>query len=666
MGFGDGEASHWMQCTHRFHSYCVSSLAGVKTCAVSELVCPLCKTPACSDDAMLEKLATEHEKAMADEMPLQAINLEDTQEYPPVIDIDRADTAVRYQLVYPGDAEFVEPANVASPKPPIEFPEWIGLPNTMGEAFSDSQGSDNAPVLEVASREHKRRLEQGLRTEAIAKKSKAAPPQQKVNSKRAAHPLNAVAASNLASRKEAYARDKKAAMAKLLGAGPPKRKAEAESSDAVVSKPRPEASAAAVRAKPKAKSQKPEVSAAPVVPKPNPVEPPAAVGPKLMPTAAVLSKAKAMPTTAVVSKAEAMPTDAVVSKAEAMPKPSKSPALPPKPTCSTATPHAPELLQCDLCGSQVTKDSARVLSKKAETWKCGKCASSMTKLYRRPGGLPDDATWSTEKKQDFWKLMQQQSTTAAIEDVTALFTQSEYKKDESHYDNSGEYLPLSVWSQRGFSADDIAKHSIDANIRIDPVLGKTYRVVIQASGERGVHGSEEQRQHCFADAAKATPVAAPTLNELRKSVEVAASSQKAEDLQAKIQTKKIGDLVAQCGQLMSLCGKNPEMIPNNITAQANRLAQEVDEIKIRAATSDVTKAPPCYPNSLWVSIYNIYIHELVYVSRHNQTHMNIMFLPSTTHKPPFNVSSMRYGRSFSNQSLPRLPSIAQQTIIQSS
>ena len=93
------------------------------------------------------------------------------KEYPPVIDIDLADTAVRYELIYPGGAEFVEPANVASLQPPIDFPEWIGPPIPMGEAFSDSQGSDNAPVQEVAAREHKRRLEQGLRTEAIAKKS---------------------------------------------------------------------------------------------------------------------------------------------------------------------------------------------------------------------------------------------------------------------------------------------------------------------------------------------------------------------------------------------------------------------------------------------------------------------------------------------------------------
>ena len=159
------------------------------------------------------------------------------------------------------------------------------------------------------------------------------------------------------------------------------------------------------------------------------------------------------------------------------------------------------------------------------------------------------------------------------------------------------------------ATDDIAKNSIDSNIRHDPALGITYRVMIQDSGERGVHGSEEQRQHCLAEAAKATPVAAPTLTELRKGVELAASSQKAEELHAKIQTKKIADLVAQCGQLMSLSGNNPEsgteMIPNNFTMQANRLTHEVDEIKIQAATSDVTKAPPCYPNSLYICIYNI-------------------------------------------------------------
>ena len=101
MGFKEDEACHWMQCTHKFHLYCCEGLAEVK-CAVSKLGCPVCKTPACSDDEILEKLATEHEKALADEMPHQAIEFEDTQEYPPVIDIDLTDTAVRYELIYPG------------------------------------------------------------------------------------------------------------------------------------------------------------------------------------------------------------------------------------------------------------------------------------------------------------------------------------------------------------------------------------------------------------------------------------------------------------------------------------------------------------------------------------------------------------------------------------
>ena len=51
-----------------------------------------------------------------------------------------------------------------------------------------------------------------------------------------------------------------------------------------------------------------------------------------------------------------------------------------------------------------------------------------------------------------------------------------------------------------------------------------------------------------------------------------------------------------------MCSKNSEMVPNNITVQADRLAQEVEEIKIQAETSDVAKASPY----LYICIY-IYI-----------------------------------------------------------
>ena len=567
MGFEPGEETYWMQCAHRFHQDCIDNLAAAHKMAVIELRCPTCKTPSCSDeDALMQLNRRMNTIVNLPEQPMQAINLEDTQEYPPG---DLADTAVD-----PADPEGADSDTCSH----TTDPEGV-----------NSQGSDMAPLLEVTAREHKRRLEAGLRTEPIAKKAKAPPP-QKASTKRAAPPppkanaeanfsdpmrqlsLFEISEANFQSRKEAYARDK---MAKLLGAGPPKIFA----------------SKAKVMAKPKA-------AVGPAA-KPKPaVGPTAAAGPKPSPAVP-----KTMPVVEPAAAAEPKPSPAVPKTTPGVPKPSKSTVVmvdecmhvpSPKPTCSTAPSQAPEMLQCDLCGSCVSRDLSRLISKKAETYKCGKCSSAMTKLYRRPGGLPSDKTWTKEKKNEYWQLLHSQHNAESVDEITNRFTQTEYKKDESHYDNSGEFLPLSVWTQRGFNAESIEKNTIDSNIRCDPVLGKIYRVVIQSSGHRGAHGAEEQRQHRLApaEAATAAPKAAPTLDELKAEVEKVESSQKAEEQQAKLQTRKIKDLVAQCLQLTSMCSKNSEMVPNNITVQADRLAQEVEEIKIQAETSDVAKASP--------------------------------------------------------------------------
>ena len=557
-----------MQCTHRFYQECIDNFAAAQKMAVIELRCPTCKTPPCSDeDALvhLEKLnQTLNTMVNLPDEPMQAINLEDTQEYATVDLDDTSGTAV--DLV-----DTADPEGAGSTEP----------------AEDSSQGSDLAPLLEVTAREQKRRLDAGLRTEPIAKKAKA-PPSKTASTRiqtppSKAHPLNAIAEANFQSRKEAYAREK---MAKALGAHQPRispAKAKAQVVGFGISQPK-------LFAKPTA-----------VGPKPKPaVEPTAAAKPKLI--------SPVRPTAA----AEPKPSPAAPKTPPVMPKPSKSTVVMvaesmhvpnPKPTCSTAPSEAPQLLQCDLCGSCVSRDLARVHSKKAETYKCGKCSSVMTALYRRPGGLPSDKLWSTEKRNEFWQTMQTQHNAASMDEVTNRFTQSEFKKDESHYDNSGEFLPLSVWAQRGFNTESIETNSSDSNIRFDPVLGKIYRVVIQSSGHRGAHGTEEQRQHCLAPGAPgATATRQPsTLNELKAEVEKVESTQKAEELQAKLQTRKIANLRDLCNQLTSMCNKNPEMVPNNITVQADRLAQETDEIKIQALTSDVTKASPYL--SLYLSIY---------------------------------------------------------------
>ena len=61
-------------------------------------------------------------------------------------------------------------------------------------------------------------------------------------------------------------------------------------------------------------------------------------------------------------------------------------------------------------------------------------------------------------------------------------------KTETHneyYADGGEYLPLSVWTVRGFDADRIARNTHPADIKECPVLGTCYRVKIVSKGNTG-------------------------------------------------------------------------------------------------------------------------------------------------------------------------------------
>ena len=58
-----------------------------------------------------------------------------------------------------------------------------------------------------------------------------------------------------------------------------------------------------------------------------------------------------------------------------------------------------------------------------------------------------------------------------------------------YYNNEGEFLPISVWIQRGFDGALIQENAPARDRRNHPILGESFRVVIQSTGERGQQGA---------------------------------------------------------------------------------------------------------------------------------------------------------------------------------
>jgi hypothetical protein len=67
---------------------------------------------------------------------------------------------------------------------------------------------------------------------------------------------------------------------------------------------------------------------------------------------------------------------------------------------------------------------------------------------------------------------------------------------------------LSVWTQKGFDAADIAAKTDASNRKLHPVLGMTYRVAIVSSGSRGSQG-QKRTWDAIAEEDSAAPTPAP-------------------------------------------------------------------------------------------------------------------------------------------------------------
>ena len=67
--------------------------------------------------------------------------------------------------------------------------------------------------------------------------------------------------------------------------------------------------------------------------------------------------------------------------------------------------------------------------------------------------------------------------------ITNKETHAEY------YDNWGEWLPLSVWGQRGFDVESIRAKAAPSDRKPCDMFGELFRVRVSSSGERGERGA---------------------------------------------------------------------------------------------------------------------------------------------------------------------------------
>ena len=151
---------------------------------------------------------------------------------------------------------------------------------------------------------------------------------------------------------------------------------------------------------------------------------------------------------------------------------------------------------CSFCGETLSVlENVRIRAKRREgnTWRCGRCNVHIVQLHREFGQWPTGgfAEKTQEAKMEFYKSIRNMGI-GAIRAFVAD-TMASFEKHEDAYAEGGEFLPISVWTTRGFSGDDILENSRPENIISDPVLGTCYRVVVRSTFKQGQRGRERRQ-----------------------------------------------------------------------------------------------------------------------------------------------------------------------------
>ena len=129
--------------------------------------------------------------------------------------------------------------------------------------------------------------------------------------------------------------------------------------------------------------------------------------------------------------------------------------------------------RCGKCLQEVDPLRCRYVSKNGEKFKCQARNSKHSGLCRMLGAWPIDAfkRLPPEEQTTFWQ--QAGNTREHLKQQVFDIMKKEYV-EQRKIEESGTYLPLSVYGSQGYDTDRIAKFCKDT--RIHPELGLTYKV----------------------------------------------------------------------------------------------------------------------------------------------------------------------------------------------
>jgi len=133
--------------------------------------------------------------------------------------------------------------------------------------------------------------------------------------------------------------------------------------------------------------------------------------------------------------------------------------------------------RCTKCMEIV--DPLRIQGKSPNSWRCGFCNSKMVQLSKVFGTWPIPG-WCDLPKDDeskYWKDIRHLSKGSLKEKTVTSLACMQIKTESTSF--SSEWLPLSVWSTRGFDAKQIELTSTDRDRKRHPRLGMIYKLTLE-------------------------------------------------------------------------------------------------------------------------------------------------------------------------------------------
>jgi len=246
-----------------------------------------------------------------------------------------------------------------------------------------------------------------------------------------------------------------------------------------------------------------------------------------------------------------------------------------------------------MCGNQaVPLVNARIISKRKGTWKCGKCNSSLTKVYRTQPNAVRFLTMPVEQRNELWKKVNSCCSAEEINNALQTFSAVKENKEERFFHNNGKFLPLEVWAHKGFDRVRIDTLTSDEDRRVDRVLGMTYRVEIMSTGNRGSEGTITSEALKVTHAPNAAKSSTDEVKRLAGELERVKKKQK---LDANACKNFAGD-IKKCGTQVAACKatliESADVFGQAVHTQSNNLFGKFECLRGKLASDEAAKDIP--------------------------------------------------------------------------